>query len=59
MNVVTTRPSQGHDDASDPRMAEVLDVIERGRRFLITGHMNPDGDVLGFVDGDELGVVVG
>lgn len=48
MNVGTTAASQGHTaTASDPRMTDVLNVIGRGHRFLITGHMNPDGDVLG------------
>jgi len=48
MNVGVTDATPEHaGDGADPRMKQVLEVVDRGRRFLITGHMNPDGDVLG------------
>jgi phosphoesterase RecJ-like protein len=31
----------------DPGLLLVLDLIEKGNRFVVTGHMSPDGDVLG------------
>lgn len=33
--------------AVDTGLLQVLDLIDKGQRFVVTGHMSPDGDVLG------------
>ena len=40
-------PAPRFDPPAGGELAAIVDVIERGRRFVVTGHLNPDGDVLG------------
>jgi phosphoesterase RecJ-like protein len=42
-------PAAGESDTGAGRVAEILDILRQGERFLVTSHARPDGDAVGSV----------